>query len=101
MREVDVRTDDGRVLHAYDVGPTGRPDELVVCWHHGTPNTGAPPEPLSAMTVPAMEALAPIQPRASRPLPLIPARLLINWASTASPSSATPVAGPVPWRVEP
>jgi pimeloyl-ACP methyl ester carboxylesterase/acyl dehydratase len=46
MREVDVRTDDGRVLHAYDVGSTGRPDELVVCWHHGTPNTGAPPEPL-------------------------------------------------------
>ena len=46
MREVDVRTDDGRVLHAYDVGPTGRSDELVVLWHHGTPNTGAPPEPL-------------------------------------------------------
>ena len=46
MREVDVRTDDGRVLHAYDVGPTGRSDELVVLWHHGTPNIGAPPEPL-------------------------------------------------------
>jgi pimeloyl-ACP methyl ester carboxylesterase len=37
MREVDVFTDDGRVLHAYDVGPTGRLDELVVLWHHGTP----------------------------------------------------------------
>ena len=46
MREVDVRSDDGRVLHAYDVGPTGRSDELAVLWHHGTPNTGAPPEPL-------------------------------------------------------
>jgi pimeloyl-ACP methyl ester carboxylesterase/acyl dehydratase len=46
MREVDVRTDDGRVLHAYDVGPTGGSDELVVLWHHGTPNIGAPPEPL-------------------------------------------------------
>jgi pimeloyl-ACP methyl ester carboxylesterase len=46
MREVDVGTDDGRALHAYDVGPTGRSDELVVLWHHGTPNTGAPPEPL-------------------------------------------------------
>jgi pimeloyl-ACP methyl ester carboxylesterase len=46
MREVDVFTDDGRVLHAYDVGPTGRLDELVVLWHHGTPNIGAPPEPL-------------------------------------------------------
>ena len=46
MLEVDVETTDGRVLHAYDVGPTGRPDELVVLWHSGTPNIGAPPEPL-------------------------------------------------------
>jgi pimeloyl-ACP methyl ester carboxylesterase len=46
MREVDLATADGRLLHAYDVGPTGRSDELVVLWHHGTPNIGAPPEPL-------------------------------------------------------
>jgi pimeloyl-ACP methyl ester carboxylesterase len=46
MREVDVLTADGRVLHAYDVGPTERSDELVVLWQHGTPNIGAPPEPL-------------------------------------------------------
>ena len=46
MRELDLATDDGRVLHAYDVGPTGYSDELVVLWHHGTPNIGAPPEPL-------------------------------------------------------
>lgn len=46
MREVDVLTADGRVLHAYDVGSTGRSDELVLLWQHGTPNTGAPPEPL-------------------------------------------------------
>lgn len=46
MRELDLATDDGRILHAYDVGPTGRADELVVLWHHGTPNIGAPPEPL-------------------------------------------------------
>ncbi len=46
MRELDILTTDGRVLHAYDLGPTGRSDELVVLWHHGTPNTGAPPEPL-------------------------------------------------------
>src|SRR5512133_844144 len=46
MLEVDVAAADGRVLHAYDVGPTGRSDELVVLWHGGTPNTGAPPEPL-------------------------------------------------------
>jgi pimeloyl-ACP methyl ester carboxylesterase len=46
MREVDLTTTDGRVLHAYDVGATGSSDELVVLWHCGTPNTGAPPEPL-------------------------------------------------------
>jgi pimeloyl-ACP methyl ester carboxylesterase len=46
MREVDVEASDGRVLHAYDVGPTRQPDELVLMWHGGTPNTGAPPEPL-------------------------------------------------------
>jgi pimeloyl-ACP methyl ester carboxylesterase len=46
MHEFDVNTDNGSVLHAYDVGPTGRSDELVVLWHHGTPNIGAPPEPL-------------------------------------------------------
>ena len=45
MHEVDVPTA-GRVLHAYDVGPTERSDELVVLWVHGTPNIGAPPEPL-------------------------------------------------------
>ncbi|HEY9469673.1 MAG TPA: alpha/beta hydrolase [Propionibacteriaceae bacterium] len=46
MLEVDVAAADGRVLHAYDVGSTGRADELVLLWHGGTPNTGAPPEPL-------------------------------------------------------
>jgi pimeloyl-ACP methyl ester carboxylesterase len=46
MHETDVLTAEGRVLHAYDVGPTERSDELVVLWLHGTPNTGAPPAPL-------------------------------------------------------
>jgi pimeloyl-ACP methyl ester carboxylesterase len=46
MFETDLTTTDGRTLHAYDVGPTGRLDELVVLWHGGTPNIGAPPEPL-------------------------------------------------------
>jgi pimeloyl-ACP methyl ester carboxylesterase len=46
MRELDVLTADGRVLHTYDLGPTERSDELVLLWQHGTPNTGAPPEPL-------------------------------------------------------
>ncbi len=34
---------DGGVLHVYD---TGEGDRLAVLWHHGTPNTGAPPRPL-------------------------------------------------------
>jgi pimeloyl-ACP methyl ester carboxylesterase len=46
MREVDVATNDGRALHGYDAGSADRPDELIVMWHGGTPNTGAPPEPL-------------------------------------------------------
>ncbi len=47
MSELDVRTSDGRTLHAYHAG-TGGTDPLVVFWHHGTPNIGAPPEPLFA-----------------------------------------------------
>ncbi|CCH34741.1 alpha/beta hydrolase fold containing protein [Saccharothrix espanaensis DSM 44229] len=42
VTEFDVRPADGRTLHAYDTGGTGRP----VFWLHGTPNVGAPPEPL-------------------------------------------------------
>jgi pimeloyl-ACP methyl ester carboxylesterase len=48
MREFDLRRPAGGVLHAYDTGPTGSADELVVFWHGGTPNTGEPPEPLLA-----------------------------------------------------
>jgi pimeloyl-ACP methyl ester carboxylesterase len=35
----------GRTLHVYDTAPEGG-DRLPVFWHHGTPNTGEPPEPL-------------------------------------------------------
>lgn len=47
MIERDVPVGDGRVLHVYDTAPraSGR---LPVIWHHGTPNIGAPPEPLFA-----------------------------------------------------
>jgi pimeloyl-ACP methyl ester carboxylesterase len=44
MDEFDVKTADGRTLHAYD---RGRGD-LVVVWHHGTPNIGSPPRPFFA-----------------------------------------------------
>ena len=44
IAETDLGLDDGRTLHVYDTGP---PDAaLAVFWHHGTPNTGTPPEPL-------------------------------------------------------
>ena len=42
ITETDVPGPDGRTLHAYDTG-TG---DLVVLWHHGTPNLGTPPAPL-------------------------------------------------------
>lgn len=40
--ETDLRLADGRTLHTYDT----EQGDLVVFWHHGTPNTGLPPEPL-------------------------------------------------------
>jgi pimeloyl-ACP methyl ester carboxylesterase len=43
VKETDLELADGRSLHVYD---TGEDDRLVVFWHHGTPNIGAPPEPL-------------------------------------------------------
>jgi pimeloyl-ACP methyl ester carboxylesterase len=44
VRETDVLLPDGRVLHAYHAA--GPADAAAVCWHHGTSNLGAPPEPL-------------------------------------------------------
>lgn len=45
---MDLRSDDGRTLHVYDTAPDDADGRLVVFWHHGTPNIGAPPEPLFA-----------------------------------------------------
>lgn len=45
MVERDISPPDGRTLHVYDTGPA---DAFPVVWHHGTPNLGAPPEPLFA-----------------------------------------------------
>ncbi|HEY3903531.1 MAG TPA: alpha/beta hydrolase [Streptosporangiaceae bacterium] len=49
LTETDLDLGDGHALHVYDTGATspGAADgELVVFWHHGTPNIGAPPAPL-------------------------------------------------------
>jgi pimeloyl-ACP methyl ester carboxylesterase len=46
VMETDLQLDDGRTLHVYDTAAAGESDRLAVFWHHGTPNLGAPPEPL-------------------------------------------------------
>ncbi len=48
VTETDLALGDGRTLHVYDTGAGDGGAGLVVFWHHGTPNTGAPPEPLFA-----------------------------------------------------
>lgn len=45
VRERDIELADGRTLHAYVTGRR-RSGRLPIIWQHGTPNTGAPPEPL-------------------------------------------------------
>jgi pimeloyl-ACP methyl ester carboxylesterase len=46
MNERDLKLDDGRTVRVYDKAPDGADAELVVFWHHGTPNIGTPPAPL-------------------------------------------------------
>jgi pimeloyl-ACP methyl ester carboxylesterase len=46
VTEADLRLGDGRTLHVYDASAHGPRDRMAVFWHHGTPNLGAPPQPL-------------------------------------------------------
>src|ERR671910_2718554 len=46
VTETDLELGDGRTLHVYDTGTDDADGRLAVFWHHGTPNIGAPPEPL-------------------------------------------------------
>jgi pimeloyl-ACP methyl ester carboxylesterase len=48
VRELDLTRPDGGTLHVYDTGDGADDGRLAVFWHHGTPNIGAPPEPLFA-----------------------------------------------------
>jgi pimeloyl-ACP methyl ester carboxylesterase len=48
VTEVNLELSDGRTLHVYDTSAKDRDGRLPVFWHHGTPNIGAPPEPLFA-----------------------------------------------------
>jgi pimeloyl-ACP methyl ester carboxylesterase len=45
VTQTDLTLGDGRTLHCYDTG-VGAGGRLAVFYHHGTPNIGAPPEPL-------------------------------------------------------
>ncbi len=45
VESIDIRLPDGRTVRAHHTAPVGA-DELVIVWHHGTPNIGLPPEPL-------------------------------------------------------
>ncbi|MFE2556560.1 alpha/beta fold hydrolase [Streptomyces sp. NPDC059352] len=46
MTEINLQLDDGRSLHVYDTDADDSDGRLVIFWHHGTPNIGAPPKPL-------------------------------------------------------
>jgi pimeloyl-ACP methyl ester carboxylesterase len=46
VTQTDLTLADGRTLHVYDAIGKGTAPDLAVFWHHGTPNLGAPPEPL-------------------------------------------------------
>lgn len=48
VTETDLALDDGRTLHVYVTGTGDGTTGLAVFWQHGTPSTGAPPEPLFA-----------------------------------------------------
>ena len=48
VTETDLKLGDSRTLHVYDTGADDADSRLAVFWHHGTPNIGAPPEPLFA-----------------------------------------------------
>jgi pimeloyl-ACP methyl ester carboxylesterase len=47
VQAIDVRLGDGRVLRAYDTGADAAAGPVLV-WHHGSPQTGAPLEPVLA-----------------------------------------------------
>jgi pimeloyl-ACP methyl ester carboxylesterase len=46
VTETDLELRGRRRLHMYDAGADDAGGRLAIFWHHGTSNTGAPPEPL-------------------------------------------------------
>ena len=48
VSERDVTLPDARVVHTFDTGADSGASGLAVLWHHGSPQTGALPDPLRA-----------------------------------------------------
>jgi pimeloyl-ACP methyl ester carboxylesterase len=46
VTESDLKLGDDRRLHVYDTDADDGGARLAIFWHHGTPNLGAPPQPL-------------------------------------------------------
>jgi hypothetical protein len=63
VTETDLKLRDGRTVHVYDsAGEHKGQDRLAVFWQHGTPNLGAPPEPLLPRRRPARHPLGVARP---------------------------------------
>ncbi|MFC7099995.1 alpha/beta fold hydrolase [Nonomuraea rubra] len=108
-KEFELTIGDGRILHVYDTAP-GATDRLPVLWHHGTPNIGAPPEPLfdDRLGLRWISYDRPgyggSTPSPAAPWPRRPATRAgspTRWAWPASPSWATRAAPPTPWPARP
>ena len=60
-RRATSRLDDGRTLRAYDAGADAD-DAFTIVWHHGSPQTGAPLDPLLAAAARARDPAALLRP---------------------------------------
>jgi hypothetical protein len=65
VTQTDLLPRDGRTLHAYDALADGADVRLAVFRHHGTPNLGAPPEPLLPAAAGAAQLRAAARGRAA------------------------------------
>ena len=110
VTETDLELSDGRTLHVYDADTDGADGaRLAVFWHHGTPNIGAPPEPLFPAAArlgirwvsydrPATVDRAPTQIATWHQLQLTSRASPMRWASIGSRSWATPAAVRMLWH---
>src|SRR5215204_1325346 len=109
VTETDLELGDGRTLHAYDTGAHDADGRLAVFWHHGSPNIGAPPEPLFSAADrlgirwvsydgPPTAGRLLAQTGTWRRRPATPPQSPTRSASTGSRSWVIPAAVRTPWR---